>query len=335
MKSISVYVNTKYFFAIFLFALSFWGIRYTSDWEGYVYAFYHTEWSRDIAFSFLSDYFIEKGWQFRDLFHFHITLMAVLYATMYRRLKVNPIIFVALTVFMNYIGFGNQIRYYVAFSLALNACFSWYKQKYVYSICFFVIAMLFHYTVIIFFALFVLMTYLIKKNNWRRLFAIICLLNVILFLVVYKSNFMLEEQYATYKNTNLTSSFVGGLFNLTPLIIPIFYLRVIARKGTLKINEETKFLYILCISTFPLFLLAIYMQIMGSRLMMALLPFYLCFFAKVRSHSAHQYVKAICDNAITLTLLYFILWRFIIPSLFGINGPTLVELQMMLKSYTL
>ena len=332
MKIVPTYSN--FIIAIFLFVLAFWGIHYTADWEGYTYAFYNTDMARDRAFSFLAEFFYEKGLNYRDLFHFHIVLMGVLFSIFYYKLKANPILFVALTLFVGYVGIGNQIRYYVAFPLVLMACLYWFKKKRMMSIICFLIALYFHYTIIIVYFLFIFMDLVINRAEKRK-WQIIVLMNLFIFFLVYKSNFMMEEQYSAYKNLDKTSSFAGGLFNLTPLIISIYYLKNISLREVQLFNTEAEFLYILLISSLPLFFLSIYMQITGSRMLMALLPCYMCFFVKARRCINDIHTRKMCTRAISLTLVYFVFWRFFIPLLCGVNGAMITELRMMVESYYL
>lgn len=332
MKNIQNYSN--FIIATFLFVLAFWGIHYTADWEGYTYAFYNIDMSRDKAFSLLAKYFYEKGLDYRALFHFHIVLMALLYSSFYHKLKVNPIIYIVITVLIGYVGIGNQIRYYVAFPLTLIACYYWFRQERVLSIGCFLVALYFHYTVIVIYSLFIFTNLVINRVKKRK-WVIIALLNLIIFFLVYKSNFMMEEQYNAYKDLDKTSSFAGGLFNLSPLIVPIYYLRKLSLRRVQESSLEVEYLYILLFSSLPLFLLSIYMQITGSRMMMALLPCYVCFFAKIRKGMNDAHIRIMCTRAIDFTLAYFVLWRFLIPLWWGVNGTMMSELQMMIGSYYL
>ena len=330
--SYSVRNSIRYLVAIIIISIAFWGIHYTSDWEGYVRAFYNTDFSRDLAFSFLSNLFVKYGFDFRDLFHFHILLMAILYSSLYKNIGINIIYFALLTLIIGYVGMGNQIRYYVAYPLTLIACFYYYERKFLYSLVCVVLAVMFHYTVFIIYVLFLLMN-CIRFWNKKKQFFLIIFLNIVIYFIMYRSNFMVENQYDSYKNVENTSSVMGGLFNLSPLLIPLYYMRKISNADMT--NHIIDFLFLLIASSLPLFLLSIYMQIFGSRMMMALLPVYFGYFTLIRQQTSSLYIRRNCIKAIRLTFIYFVFWRFIVPITTGVNGSVMMEMEMMISSYYL
>lgn len=336
------YIDAKVLIAILLFSFAFWGISYTADWESYSYAFEHQNFTRDAAFEWLSNFCNERGWGFVALYRFHIVLMGTLYAVLYKMLKLNPIKFVLLTLLLGYVGLGNQIRYYVAFPLTIIACLQLYSKKpqpFVCSILLQMVSMYFHSTTIILYLSFFFAHYFLRKYNSTKKIIIIAAANMLIYYIIYKSNWLVDEQYEAYKRQDKISSLQGGIFNLTPAFIAMYFVwkikKVCLNTTNCICNSNCTFILTLITATLPLIFLSCYIQILGSRIIMALLPLYFGLFSQTRLYSNNHLCHAISQKAISITLLYFIIWRFCVPYMFGINAQQLAELTMMLESYKL
>ena len=334
--------NLKTIVAILLFSLAFWGITYTADWDNYVYAFNHQSFTRDLAFLYMVDVCHEKGWTFVDLFHFHIVVMAVAYSLLFRMLRLHPIWYVLLTLLIGYVGLGNQIRYYVAFPLSLMACYALSVQTRKFrnvsmSVLLQVVSMWFHSSTVILYLLFLFTNSFLKKRSKIVQVLVVLVMNIVIFYAVYGSGWLVNEQYSAYLDIDKTSSLGGGIFNLTPALIALYYAKKIKRSDTAIFSQdrECEFLYSLALSTLPLFLLSFYVQIIGSRVIMALFSLFIGMFSRAKAISPKRKTLQLCRRAITLTILYFIIWRFILPFLLNVNMQSIEELRMMLESYTL
>lgn len=341
MHKLLTFLDVKVIVGIIIFSLAFWGITYTSDWEGYVYGFENQNFSRDVAFEWMSELCQKKGWDFVILYRFHILLMAILYSVLYKVLKLNPIPFVLLTLLVGYVGLGNQIRYYVAFPITIIACYLLNKKlqasSVISSVMLQVASMCFHSTTIILYTLYLFARFFLIKFSPPIRSVMIVIANIIIYYVIYQTNWFVEEQYDAYKSIELTSSLLGGIFNLTPAFLALYYVWRIKKNNSEAIFEcqECSFIYIISLSVLPLILVSFYMQILGSRILVALLPLYLGLFVRVSKITKRLKYKTMCHNSFYFTLLYFIIWRFILPMVLNVNMQTLNELVLMLKSYIL
>lgn len=341
MYKLSTLLDVRVLIGIIIFSFAFWGITYTSDWEGYVYGFENQNFSRDVAFEWMSEICQKKGWNFVILYRFHILLMAVLYSILYKILKLNPITFVLLTLLVGYVGLGNQIRYYVAFPITLIACFIIHKKQQTSSIISSVLlqggSMCFHSTTIILYVLFLFARFILIRFSPQIMLALTIVANLIIFYVIYKTNWLVDEQYDAYKSLELTSSLAGGIFNSTPALLALYYIwRIkINNKEAFFQCQECSFIYTLAISVLPLILISFYMQILGSRILVALLPLYIGMFDRVSKITKRLKYKRMCYHSVCFILIFFIIWKFILPIILNVNMQTLNELVLMLKSYTL
>ena len=329
-------LNVLTVFAAVVFIAIYWNLTYTMDWAGYEYAFSHEEVSRDAAFTFFSNFFDERGWDYRALFRFHIVLMGVFFAWQYKQLRVNPLSFIALGVLANYVAYVNQIRFYVALPLVLIALYHWMQHRVLPACLLAVVGCYFHFSLVVFIAVFVFYASVVEKHNIRTQIFIVAMMNIIV-AICFDNRFFVNEQYENYYKAARISSILGDLFNLTPAMVAWFFITKIyatSRKNNgMREFERCRFLYTVCMCSTLLILISLRVQIFATRMIIALFPLWIAYFG-ITVQSISVYVRNLSKIATVVTFSYFLFWRYFLPLIFGVNGEFIQEMSMMLASYS-
>ena len=327
--------TTNFIIAFIIFCLAFWGIRYTSDWEAYETFFFDSSLSRDVAFKYLANWFVRMGLEYIDLFRLHIVIIACLFAALSNILRINPIVCVLLLLLLNYVAMGNQIRFFIAWPLAVISFYYYVcKGSKTYCVILAIISVLFHFSTLILHVLLLWgYKFLINKSVRSQIF-IIFFLNIFL-LGSLQSFVFLKPEYGAYFGVSLTSSFMGGIYNLIyPLMVFPFIMTISKLIGDdLKDNEYYKFLYTLSIVPFVFCFLGIKYQVLVSRFILTLFPVWIALFLYIK-RKKHN-LSSLANCAITVIVLVFFIFRYIMPFVVGLPAEYLIEAKLMLNSYHL
>ena len=293
----------QYIFAFFLIVLAYWGVTTNSDWVGYEYWFDVDASGTDKAFAFLSAWFNERGLSFRMLYRFHILLIAFFYVVLFRKLRVNPILYSVILLLFSYDAVGNQIRYFVGLPMALLAIHYYVYKKYIWAVILGVLAFFFHSSLFLFFAIFFLYYHLISRVGITWELVLIIVFNILLYYVLHETGMSskISGNYDTYiTSSSRVSSVLGGIYNLFTTITYIYFAFIINREvkiaePTLTMAIEYKYLYSCIMMGTVLVLCSIPTQIIAHRMMsMAMMPIWLTFFLrtyKLNIKNIKGYVK--------------------------------------------
>lgn len=328
------------FISLLIFIIAFWGVTYTTDWNGYE-MFYETGLeSRDLAFDFLSEKFRDMGLDYRNLYQFHIILIASLYIVFFHRVSNKTLLLVLFCLLTNYVAIGNQIRFFVAFPLALLAThkfvMSGIKNK-VLSCFLMVLSVLFHFSMIIYYALFFSFYYFLERKSVKIQIISIVLGNIVLlYLLSYSS--LIDDQYVDYFEKSHLSSFSGGLLTAFPAIFSwclVFRFRLLSHLNNSVLYEDwCKFLYVSSISTSMILFAGLSMQVFISRFILTVIPLcilYLLYGQEVCSSAA---LRSRTNSYILSIVLVSLASRYLFPFVLGIFPEYCIYAIEMLTSYT-
>lgn len=320
--------------AILIFAIAFWGIHYTSDWDTYRHYFNNPEDSRDYFFGLLAEYFKGQNYSFEMLYRFYISLIAFSYVYLFNKIKTNPIGLVLIILIFNYVAVGNQIRFYLAFPLCLLAFYEFIRKKYILTVLFLTISVLNHKSTIILFSVLLGFNIFAYKLKTYKQIILIIVLNIIIYILLnYISSF--DEKYFAYNTAYKLSSFLGGLFNIFPYLYPIYIIFQI-NKHIKKVHSDGnhivyKFLYVCSIAPTVFLLSGLFVQVLANRFIMTFLPFWIGYFIYV---GKSQRIKYSTSNALKVTILIISIWTFLASPLLGLE-EYFFETALMLDSYSL
>lgn len=323
--------------ALVVLILPYWGIHYTSDWKAYNYYFEHPSESRDYFFSILATFFGEHGYVYEDLYKFNILLIGFCYLFLFRKTNTNPILLALITVGINYVALGNQIRFFLAFPCCVLSFYFFIDKKYINSILLIVFAILNHKTTLILFSILLLSSIIIYKSKTSKQALYLVIANVIIYsLLNYSISF--DEKYNNYLSSSNMSSLIGGLFNIFPYLFPIFFSYKLNQIVSdyypiLTRSNVYKFLFISSIATSVFLLSGIQIQVLSNRFIMSFLPIFIGFFFFVSNNTSGR-VKQKANKYMCYTILLMIVWTYLVKPILGFHDYFL-EAEMMLSSYSL
>ena len=325
-----------YLTAFSLIMISYWGVTTNSDWGGYEYWFENDASGTDRAFQFLTIWFNEHGLTFRMLYRFHIILIALFYILLFRKLRVNPVFYTILMLLFNYVEMGNQIRYYVGFPMALLALYYYINKRFLLSVLFGVFAFFFHSSLALFFAIFFLFYYCFNGFNNKGKIILVIGANIVLYYLVHNTDVIGNFEVYLLDRSRI-SSLLGGLFNLMPTIIYIYFTYLIDNEirkclPDMVQMKDYKYLYICIMMGTVLFLCSIPTQILAHRMMgMILMPIWLTYFIRVKSLGSKK-INNLANNCLIVLLLFYTLNAF---GVFTGSNDYFYHIKEMLDSYTL
>jgi hypothetical protein len=345
----TVRVFFRYLVAVIIFALGFWGVTYTSDWEGYEYYFNNDLTMKSDLASFLIFNYLRQHHilDYRVAFRVHILLMSLLYPLLFTKLKQNPIPYTVLFVFFFYVPVANQIRYYVAFPLAILSIVYMSKRKIVPSLITGFLAVSFQLTICVLLVVYLAyQAFVIRPRRFSRNLVFYLSGVVLAFLVLPIMSYMPQsfiEDYQAYSNEEALSSFVGGLFTMAPKLLSLAILFsthiMILRKAPSIIAVNTRLYYTiwsLSVATSVLIPLGFTMQIFVNRFVAPMLVFQVLYLSYVNHLARKIGVSFYAPAKILLILGVTFLWQTVVPYwLHIISTPLDPELLMILNSYSL
>lgn len=324
------------FFAFIVFVLAYWGVTYTSDWDGYIFFFNHSEMSRDPMFAFLSEFFKNRGYTFIDLYKFHIILISFFFIYIFKSTRVNPLLLIFISIVFNYVAIGNQIRFYLAFPLVLLAFFELVTKRYVLTVLLFIIAILEHKSVIILFAVLVVFKFLVYRLSLKKQMLLILLANIIIFFLLNFSD-SFDEKYDDYQSAGNISSLAGGIFNVVPYLLPIYSCvrisKILGKKAPeLKDKPIYEFLYTCSIAPMVFLMSGLYVQVLANRFVITFLPIWFAFFIYVHRHPLQKRTKKTISIMAWTSIMILIFWMFCLMPQLGFVDY-FIETYLMLSSY--
>lgn len=337
----------QYIIAAFLFSLAFWGITYTSDWINYEYYFdKDMTMKSDVASFFIFNFLKEYDFDYRVAFRVHIALMSLLYPLVFVRMRQNPILYTILFIIFVYVPVANQIRYYVAFPIAILAIISYSEHKFFQAIIWSIVGFAFHATIIVLFGVIGFYYFYVvrKRRFYRNKFyyfgGIVLAFLVLPLLSLLPKEFV--DDYSKYSDTENISSFIGGLYTMMPKFIALFLIFLAHNKicrnnpDVIYQNERMYFLlWTFSVATAFLIPLGFSIQIFVHRFVTPMLVFQVMYFAYAGRNQLVR--KKIHTNiSIIVILSITLLWQTYLSYWLHItNSPIDTELLLILSSYQL
>lgn len=339
MKSTSLrYTSFNWLWALIVFIIPFWGVTYNSDWEGYVYFFNNSDKAPDILFGLLSDIFDRYRCEYYYLYRFHMIAMSLTYLFFISKFINKYLFIVVVLLLFDYVALGNQIRYYVAFPLALSSVYYFYvRKKIVPHILLAVVAILCHSAVVVFFLCFYMMAFVYKSFN-RYLTASFIVVNVASLFCVKIAEIYMQGHFGAYFDSTQKSSLTGGIYSILQCCIILFFLhkiiKILKKHGSPLLNDrKVIFLYILSFCTSYLLLPSITTQIINNRYISPLFVVWLVFLLYIRKNEMNYQVRRSVSRYIFLIILIRFLWVYLFPVLLFDENNYIIEALVMLNSY--
>lgn len=333
------YSTVGWVIALFIFIIAFWGVRYNSDWEGYSYFYTHSDQSPDIAFGMLSDIFVGYDFEYYYLYRSHIIVMSLAFLFFTSKFT-DRYLFIVLTILLfSYVTFGNQIRYYVAFPLALLAVYYLFvKKKFILHFMFATLAILNHSAIIVFFLCFYLI--LLLYNYFSKYLVLLATLVNIICLFVFKIlKGYISGHFDAYFETEQESSLLGGLYSIFQCVLILFCIYCMIKSLKLRASSILKdrkfiFLYLLSFCTsFFLILPSFTMQIINNRYITPLITVWIIFFLYIKDNEKNARIKRLCNIYIFIIIFIRVIWVYILPILLFHENIYTIESLVMLNSY--
>lgn len=269
----------------FFFCVILLPVEYNADWDIYQILFDNPQISFDITFSFLAKFFKTYNLSYRYLYITHVLLISLLFSLYSYSIKVTNGFFILLTyIILMYISLTNQIRYYLAFPLFLISTYYLIIAK--DKIKFFITLLLAisSHIVIVLMIPFYFLFFKVKIKYFSKLvFAISIFSLLVAFSFENVINLSFRENLNSYLTEDRRSSFLGGLFNLIPIIF--YYIVINIRHKKLiknypEITNDLNYVYLYKLSVYPFIflLLSIYLQIFANRFIQPMIIVWLFYF---------------------------------------------------------
>ncbi|GAA4146821.1 hypothetical protein GCM10022216_32190 [Sphingobacterium kyonggiense] len=267
-------VKQKGFYGIlglFLFMSIYWDIKYFDDMYNYQFMFNNIDsYSTDFMFTYLVTVANNIGWEFQDLYNFHIFIIGLFFTLFAIKFSNNIIFIVILICAYRYIDYGNQIRYYMGYFLVLNALYEYMvKDRKGIAVFLATLGILSHSSLIVICIIPFIRNFLLNLTLKRLIIINIILLISFSFLILIISSAF--PQFIKYFiDDKGKSSIIGGVFELLPLILIIWLLftnhyRILKSLPNILENSVYKFLYTLCIFSFLFISTGLVFRILAIR----------------------------------------------------------------------
>jgi len=301
-------------FGIGLFYLFFFNVTYNNDWEGYENMFHGNVDSRDFLFGFLSNVFQKYGFEYLELYQFHIILILLFFIYFISRFSYSYI-FTVISIYtlIQFLPVTNQIRYYLAFSVFLVSLYTYiFLNKKGRFLFLFLFSFLAHKAVLFLF-LFLFFYYRVKDKRYEKT---ILFLSFIVFFIPFILNIIIGyfSDFESYLEADYTSSFIGGLFS--NFIWLIWFLYIYFQNLKLKeieVDEKYKFLYKLSIFPFLFFPLSFSYQILTHRFVIAMLFVWIIYFLYSLNYIDLVMKKIVSITSFLLLVTFTFFYVFVLP----------------------
>lgn len=320
---------------IALFVLAFWGVTYTADWAGYEKSFEYDLERRDLAFGFIGRIMASFGqYDYQSVYRAHVVLMGVLFPVFISRWQKNPLFVAAVFIVLTYVGLANQIRFYVAFPLALIGLYELICNKnwFLFAI-FSVLAYVFHSSIFFFILVVLIFNFFILKRN--RLVSDILLINIVLAIISFfglKYIIPLIGDFSVYLVADNLSTLAGGVYSAFPSMLAIGLVlysnnKIKKTNPELLSNKYYKYLLVLSIATSLLLTLSFRTQIVRHRFINPLLLIWILYFLFVARNC--KPLKQFSGLSVAFIVLITAAWQTIVPFYLGVSD-TLIDPELIL-----
>jgi hypothetical protein len=306
------------------------------DWSGYEAMFYGKIDIPDLMFNWLSELFHRFNWEFRSLYQIHIILTALFYALFISRFFKNGYLILFFIIVTNYVAMGNQIRYFLSFSIFLNALYYLYLKRYIIHILLMMLAILSHSTICFLFSVVYLFLIFRKIIVGRMVLACLLINLVSLIFLGILSDYIIKEKMMTYLLPTWTSSIRGGLFNLLPSFIcflgAVDLCRTMTKRGYMQ-NPLLSFIFTASIASFSFVMLGVWYQVIAHRLVAPMIILWIIFILLSKGYSNSPYIKRKASLYLKCIIIFQILDVWIINPLLA-KSKYIEEFTKMIDSFS-
>lgn len=320
-------VHVIFIFSLILFYYITYGVTDTADWEGYLFRFDDSEAKTDMVFKYLTLAAVVLGYSFEVIYQFHLLVFGFLFAFFISRFTKNIFLVLIFYLIIYYVPLVNQIRYYLALSFFLNGMYLMFcTKKKTLSFIMLFFAILSHSSMVVL-CLFPILSHFSNRGDYlKRVLYASCGLFFLVFCFVTLgiSNFL--DHYDEYFGKEMTSSVLGGIFNVLPHIFFLIFLylndkRVVQKFPELLQDSKYKLLYRLSFYTIIFIPASLYIQVLAHRYVHAFLIVWLCYYLYALSFekSFKPYIYGLLQ--LFVMLLFIVSYTYILsPMLFGEEG---------------
>ncbi|MBW8360040.1 MAG: EpsG family protein [Weeksellaceae bacterium] len=313
------------------------GIRDNSDWKMYYYFFKLGNEETDLMFVLLAKLFKSAGFEFADLYMFHMVSIVVLFFLFISRYTRNAFYVVLLYFLLDFVHLTNQIRYYFGFPiLMLGLYYLFSAKRYTVSVLLIILSLLFHKGLFML-LLFIPAYYLIPAKRFITMMLWFSAALVLLIVLVVRFGVGLSlEHFDSYLGREYESSLVGGLFNALPYLtylgfILVEHYRLNRHNPDLLSDPQNRLL--MKLSFFPLVFLpaSFLLQILGHRYILPFSIFWIIYYLMlIRDLSEKtRFLKMLLFGTVHFVALCSI---YIFPDYFLPENHYLKELESTIKS---
>ena len=327
-----------YILSVLFFIIALWGVTYTADWAGYEMSFENELERKDLAFGFIGKLLGNFGYyDYQSVFRAHVILMGVLFPAFILRWQKKPLIISALFIVLFYVPLANQIRYYVAFPLALLALQALIcdKNKFLF-LFFFIIAFAFHSSILFFIIVVCFYNYILVKR--KNLVVDILMVNIFMGFVFFfglKYLIAIVGDFSVYLTAdNQVSTLAGGVYSAFPYMIAValviyIHNRIKEKYPLLLTDKSYMFLFVLCTATSLLFTISFKTQIVRHRFINPIFLIWMIYFVFVAMNVKSKYLKRLSYSSIVTVIVLIVLWQTIVPYYLGIS-KTIIDQDLIL-----
>ncbi len=311
-----------------LFLGLLFGVTDNNDWGTYTYIFEGEIESNDFLFSVLSKYLFAKGYDFLFLYQIHIVIMAVFFVYFASRFgKSSTFIIICIYSILQFVPLSNQIRFFVAYSFFLFATYELMvgKNKILFAV-FALMSFMSHFGILLMFP-FILAFYKYGIANYIKRVMLWGIYFTIIVFVSYNIIITLLPQYIYYFSPEMTSTFLGGVFN--NLIWILWFLLIlrthskIMRESPNEINEDLKYNYLFKLSLYSIIFLPIsfYLQIFSHRYIASAIIVWVAYLIYVNNYKATFYERIKSFSILIILFSVTFIYIYILPEyVIGISG---------------
>ncbi len=313
-------------------------IKYNDDWIAYETLFTEGTSYRegfDFLFMYLVSKFNQLNLEYEVLYQLHIVLISIFYISFFGKFVGKKLLYVIFPLILIYfVPLSCQIRYYLAFSIAINSFYYLYKGRLVKAGVFFLFAFLSHSGILflgVCFAFFVYLKKYIKINT--SLIVTMSLLVYIFYALIASILIAQSARFSDYSDQQ--SSLLGGVYVVSMILI--FYIKIFLatryiKKHKIVINDDCKFLLLLSIASVIFLLPGMEIHILYHRYIGILIPIWICLFISLKANS---YVTSLSYFFFIAIVFLQLLYQYVLPTFIMGDNETIVKAALMIESMSL
>lgn len=316
--------------SITLFLLFLLLIKWTDDWKGYEKIFYNNGKGFEYSFYLVTKLVKYLNGSYECVYYIYIFGIVFFMNKFLKKFKINVSYFLFLIFISMVFYISNQIRYFLAFFLFLNAVYYIYFNHKKLGILYYIFSIFFHYSILLLFPVIILIK--CKKEKLMKKIKWICF---IIFLICQK--IMIIDKIKFISKIPHLKRVVEYIYRQRPtligvifmLIFPIIFMGLIyILDKKIKINDENyEFLYkisIIPIIYIPLGLISIHFTY--RYIIPFIITQIICLYYQIKKNRKAKYLHLIF--LISLVFLYFYTFH-ILPPILGKNS----QIESIIKVY--